>query len=93
MKKVILAILIGTVTLFAALSPQYQNIKDLDTMVSYVKSHPKVAATLREISIVDKVIYFGAGCKVVFKRKSSLKPIGMVGPAEPLEVKRTTCLE
>jgi len=92
MKKIVLSVLLGSTILFAALSPQHQNIKDLDTMVAYIKSHPKVAVTLREINVAGKTIYFGAGCKVIFKRKTSLNPSGMVGPAEPLEVKRTTCL-
>jgi len=92
MKKIALSVLLGSTMLFAALSPEHQNIKDLDTMVAYIKSHPKVAVTLRKIDISGKIIYFSAGCKVVFKRKASSNPSGMVGPAEPLEVKRTTCL-
>ena len=64
--------------------------KDLDQMVDYVKSHPKVAATLREIDLQKKIIRFGAGCKVIFQRKTSTKATGMVGPAEPLVVKRSS---
>jgi hypothetical protein len=91
MKKIIVMSLASAVTLFAALPTQQQNIKDLAVMVDFVKTHPKVAATIREISVVDRTVYFGAGCKAIFKRKASIRPSGMVGPAEPLELKRTTC--
>lgn len=92
MKKTVLISLLSAVTLFADLPPQHQNIKDLDVMVEFVKTHPKVAATIRKISVVDRKVYFGAGCKAVFVRKSSAHPAGWVGPAEPLVFKRSTCL-
>jgi len=91
MKKIVLISLVNVVTLFAALPPQHQNMKDLTVMVDFVKSHPKVAATIRKISVVDRTVYFGAGCKAIFKRKASIRPSGMVGPAEPLVLKRSTC--
>jgi len=91
MKKSIITLLFGSTLLFAALPPQYQNTKDLDVMVDFVKSHPKVAATIREISVTDRTVKFGAGCKAIFVRKASSKPAGMVGPAEPLVFKRSTC--
>ena len=91
MKKIILSIVLGSGMLFAALPPQHQNIKDLAVMVDFVKSHPKVAATIRKISVVERKVYFGAGCKAVFVRKASTKPAGGVGPAEPLVFKRSTC--
>ena len=91
MKKLALGMVLMSVVLFAALPPQHQNIKDLDTLVAFVKQHPKVAATIREIDVVNRTIRFGAGCKAIFRRKVNTKSSGMVGPAEPLELKRTTC--
>ena len=91
MKKIVSSLMLGSAMLMAALPPQHQNIKDLDTLVAFVKEHPKVAATIREIDVVNRTIRFGAGCKAIFVRKASMKPSGMVGPAEPLELKRTTC--
>ncbi len=91
MKKIVLSLMMGSAVLFAALPPQHQNIKDLDTLVDFVKQHPKVAVTIRKIDVVNSTVYFGAGCKAIFRRKASIKPSGMVGPAEPLELKRTTC--
>ncbi|BAF72761.1 conserved hypothetical protein [Sulfurovum sp. NBC37-1] len=92
MKKTAVVLFFGSGLLFAALSPQVQNEKDLAVMTDFAKSHPKVMATLRVIDLEEKVIRFGAGCKVIFHRKESLKPKGMVGPADPLEFKRSTCL-
>jgi len=92
MKRTVIASFLGFQVLCAALPPQVQNEKDLAVMVEYAKSHPKVMATLRTIDLGAKVIHFGAGCKVIFHRKESLKPKMMVGPAEPLEFKRSTCL-
>ena len=91
MKRVVLSLILGSAVLMAALPPQHQNIKDLDALVAFVKAHPKVAATIREIDVMNRTIRFGAGCKATFVRKASMKPSGMVGPAEPLELKRTTC--
>ncbi|MGE4403757.1 MAG: hypothetical protein AB7F61_19105 [Desulfobulbus sp.] len=76
---------------FAALPPQYQNIKDIDIMVDYIKKNEEVASTLESIDFLQYVIYYGNGCKAVFGRKSTLKPLGWVGPAEQLEFKKIIC--
>ena len=44
----------------AALPPPYQNVKDLDAMVEWIRLHPRVAGTLRSIDLRQKVIHFGA---------------------------------
>ena len=75
----------------AALPPQYQNVKDLEVMVNYVKTHPNVAATLKSIDLETKTVTFSEDCQITFERKPSTKPLGMVGPAEPLQFKATTC--
>lgn len=76
---------------FAALPPQYQNVKDLDVMVNYIKKHQEVASTLKSIDLSNYTVYFGDGCKAVFGRKSTTKPAGWVGPADPLEFKYSNC--
>jgi len=75
----------------AALPPRYQSIEDLDVLVDYIKKHPEVASTLESIDFLEYTIYFGNGCKVVFGRKSTTKPPGWVGPADPLEFKKSNC--
>ena len=75
----------------AALPPQYQNVKDLEVMVNYVKTNPDVAATLKSIDLENKTVNYGANCRAIFERKPSTKPVGMVGPAEPLQFKAVNC--
>ncbi|QUS61495.1 hypothetical protein [Synechocystis sp. PCC 7338] len=77
----------------AALTPQYQNIKDLEVMVNYIKKSPNVAATLKSIDLENQTINYGQDCRIGFERKPSTKPPGWVGPAEPLQFKAVNCLE
>lgn len=93
MKKMIFLsiFLVMVQSAFAALPPRYQNIKDLDVMVDYIKGHPEVASTLKSIDFLEYTIYFGDGCKAVFERKPNTKPPGWVGPAGPLEFKESNC--
>lgn len=88
---VLLIILLFAQYAIAALPPRYQNIKDLDVMVEYIKGHPEIAATLKAIDFSEYTVSYGNGCKAVFDRKSTVKPSGWVGPAAPLEFKRSTC--
>jgi hypothetical protein len=75
--------------LHAALAPQYQNAKDLDVMVSYVKQHDRVLATLRSISMRAYVIHFGDDCKVQFARAPSKSTAP--GPAPNLVFESASC--
>lgn len=75
----------------AALPPQYQNAKDLDVMVDFLKGHELVMGSLQSIDIAHYVIHFGNGCQAVFGRAFKFHPNGWVGPADPLEFKRSTC--
>lgn len=75
----------------AALAPQYQNVKDLDVMVAFVKEHPRVAAGLRTIDVQDNVIVFGDGCRAEFARQVVQRPPAWVGPQAPLVFVRASC--
>ena len=75
----------------AALPPQYQNMKDLDVIVEYIRAHPEAAAGLRSIDLGALTVYYGHNCKAVFGRKAIAKPPGWVGPADPLELKSSGC--
>jgi hypothetical protein len=75
----------------AALPPQYQNAKDLDVMVAFVKQHAVVMSSLRSLDLQAQVIHFGKDCQAVFGRASTPKPPGWAGPADPLEFKNSTC--
>lgn len=75
----------------AALPPQYQNAKDLDVMVAYVRQKPRVMSSLRSLDLQAKIVYFDKDCQIVFGRASTPKPPGWAGPADPLEFKSSTC--
>jgi len=75
----------------AALPPQHQNEKDLDVMLSYVKSHPDVLSSLQAIDLGVLTVYYGEGCSAEFTRKVVERPEGWVGPAEPLVLEKKFC--
>lgn len=75
----------------AALPPQYQNAKDLDVMVAFIKQHAAVMSSLRSLDFQAQVIHFGKDCQAIFGRASTPKPPGWVGPADPLEFKSSNC--
>ncbi len=93
MKKVIvtLLILLFSKYSFSALPPKYQNMKDFDVLIEFIKKHEKVMSTLQSIDFENFVVYFGSDCKAVFERKDIPKPFGWAGPADPLEFKTSTC--
>ena len=61
MKKIaIILLLCCSQSSFSALPPAFQNTKDLDVMLRFIKSHPKVLSTLQSIDFKHKNVYFGA---------------------------------
>ena len=90
-KSVTLLLLLCSGLAQAALPPKEQNEKDLDLMLSYVKSHPAVLSSLQAIDLGILTIYYGEGCSAEFGRKIVQRPEGWVGPAEPLVLKRNFC--
>lgn len=93
MKKIMFLsiILLFAQPAIAVLPPQYQNMNDLNAMVNFIKGHPQVAATLRSIDLDGYTVHFGDGCKAEFERKTSQNPPDWVGPANPLEFKKSNC--
>jgi hypothetical protein len=85
------SVLLATATAGAALPPQVQNAKDLDVMVEFVKQHPGVASTLRQIDMENDIVRYGDGCEARFGRQWRFRPPGWVGPAAPLVFKRSSC--
>ena len=84
-------ILFVSIQCLAALPPKYQNDKDLNVMVTFVKEHSKIISTLKKIDFNAKKVYFGNDCVAVFERKYRKKAKGWVGPADPLEYKKSNC--
>ena len=85
------ALLLWVQTVSAALPPRYQNAKDLDVLVSFVRHNEDILVTLQAIDFQNKVIYYRNGCKAIFGRRDTLNLNGGVGPAEPLEFKKSIC--
>ena len=46
---------------------------------------------LKKIDFEYKIVYFENDCSAVFARKYKQKPKGWVGPADPLEFKKSNC--
>ena len=93
LKSVALVCLVWIGFAQAALPPKYQNEKDLDVMLSYVKSHPDVLSSLQAIDLGILTVYYGDGCSAEFARKVVERAAGWVGPAEPLMLKKNFCPE
>lgn len=75
----------------SALPPQYQDAKDLDAMVAFVKKNEHVLLTLERIDFSKVSVYYNGGCEARFKRKGFPKFPGWVGPADPLVFYKSTC--
>jgi len=91
MKKIIIALFLFVGTTYGALPPEYQNLKDLDVMVSFISAKPNVLATLKSIDFENFTVYFAYDCKATFKRKVIERPYGWVGLAAPLEFDQSNC--
>ena len=93
MKKitVILFVFLLSIESFAALPPQYQNAKDFNVIIEFVKNNRQVIATLKSIDFENFVVHYGNDCKALFAREVTPKPAGMVGPADPLAFQSSTC--
>jgi hypothetical protein len=87
----LLLLLLNAQATFAALPPKSQNIKDLDVIVGFIKQHERIMTTLESVDFVNYTIYYSNGCKAIFWRKYSAKPLGWAGPADSLEIKGSTC--
>ena len=75
----------------SALAPVYQNARDLDTLVAFIKSHDRVLSGLRSIDLEHRIVHFGNGCQAIFHRKVVKRLPGWVGPVESLELVKATC--
>lgn len=91
MLKIISTLTVLSTLLFSALPPRYQNEKDLNVMVEFVKSHAIVMNGLSSIDFDAKIVHYNQKCKIYFKRKSAIHPKGWVGPAETLVFDRASC--
>ena len=73
----------------AALPPVYQNERDLDVMIKFVRSHPFVLESLRSVDVEQRVIRYGDSCKARFERPRTA--ITMPGAAPSLRFVDSNC--
>ena len=73
----------------AALPPLYQNNKDFDVMVDWVRAHPQVMESLRRIDFETYTVHFGRDCEAIFTREPQKDAVP--GPAPPLRFDNATC--
>ena len=84
-------VLLAATPALAALPPQYQNRRDLEVMLDFIRAHPRVESDLNAIDLDDYTVRFGRDCIARFVREASPKPPGWVGPADPLVFDSATC--
>ena len=77
----------------AALPPQFQNEKDLDVIMDYIKANTEVLSGLQAIDLGSMSVYYGDGCSARFARQYVDRPAGWTGPAAPLEFIEASCPE
>jgi hypothetical protein len=84
-----LAMAISPLSAPAALSPVFQNERDLNVMVDFVRSHPFVLESLRSVDLEQRVIRYGDACKAQFDRPRST--ITMPGASPSLQFIGSNC--
>tara|TARA_R110002167_G_scaffold246143_4_gene451810 strand:- start:4335 stop:4649 length:315 start_codon:yes stop_codon:yes gene_type:complete len=76
----------------AALPPSAVNLRDLNTMVLFIKEHQQVAQTLKQIDLISLTIFFDHDCEAHFERqKPSFLSRAMPGPQPGIEFKSSNC--
>lgn len=92
-KRVSIIILLGWSNFgYSALAPSAVHLRDLDTMVDFVREHQFVAITLESINLVSLTVFYNNNCEAKFERsKPSLLSLGRPGPQPGVEFKSSTC--
>ena len=90
-KLLLISLLFVSQMTCAALPPKYQNMKDLNVIIEFIKRHELVLETLVTIDFKSYTVHYGKSCKAIFGRKHVPKPEGWVGPEDPLEFKHSNC--
>ncbi|WP_413700311.1 hypothetical protein ACLKMH_24350 [Psychromonas sp. KJ10-10] len=90
------AIIIGLFTVSinaqSALSPTSLKLRDLDTLVSFIEQHDRVADTLESIDLKNYTVFFDSGCEANFVRvKESLLKMSMPGPQPGIKFNSNSC--
>jgi hypothetical protein len=77
---------------YSALAPSALHLRDLDTMVDFVRKHQDVATNLESIDLVSLRVLYNNNCEAKFVRsKPSLLSLGRPGPQPGIKFKSSTC--
>lgn len=66
-----LGLFVTAINAHGALSHAALKLRDLDTMLEFIRQHSKVADSLELIDVVSYTIVFSDGCKAYFIRKKT----------------------
>lgn len=76
----------------AALAPSAVHLRDLDTMVNFVRDHHFVATTLESINLTSLSVFYNTDCEAKFtRRKPSLLKLAQPGPQPKIEFESSNC--
>ncbi len=92
--KCLLATMVVTASSYAqaALSPSSLNLRDLNSMTSFISQHEIIALKLKQIDLMNLTITYGDDCIAYFERnKPSLFNFGRVGPQPDIEFSHSSC--
>ena len=92
-KRASIVVLLGwSASVYSALAPSAVNLRDLDTMVDFVREHPYVAMTLESIDLLSLSVFYNQHCEIKFVRsKPSLLSLGQPGPQPNIKFTVSTC--
>jgi len=92
-KRVAIAVLLGWSVLGnTALAPSAVHLRDLDTMLDFIREHQYVAMSLESINLISLTIFYNNNCEAKFARsKSSVLSFGRPGPQPGIEFKSSSC--
>ena len=77
---------------YSALAPSALHLRDLNTMVDFIREHQFVAMTLENIDLSSLTVFYNNNCEAKFiRKKPSLLNLGRPGPQPRIAFKNSTC--
>ncbi|MBB5187554.1 hypothetical protein HNQ57_001823 [Zhongshania antarctica] len=92
-KRAAVAALLGWSVLGnAALVPAAVHLRDVETMLEFIRKHQYVAMGLESIDLLSLTVFYNNNCEAKFVRsKPSVLNLGRPGPQPGIVFERSTC--
>ena len=92
-RRAAVLILLGwSASVYSALAPSAVHLRDLDTMIDFIREHQYIAITVKSIDLVSLTIFYNNNCEAKFVRsKPNLLKIWRPGPQPGIEFKSSNC--